>query len=108
MKKVKLKLSWDELDAIKCFIDDSIGKRPAGLPHAFKWQWTLVQSVMIRWSLSLHQRLAFRRQKPFTVTLDVTTASAFMLFFGWDEQPVTTYLGISVLKVQRAIDQQFA
>lgn len=108
MKKVKLKLKWDELKAVHDYIQDSIGKRPEGLPRAYQWQWILVQSVMIAWSMKLMQKLVFKKPNPFTLNLDLPTASAFMLFFGWNEHEVTTYLGITVLKIQQEIQKQLA
>lgn len=107
MKQVKIyKLSWDELNAVNSFITDSIGQRPEGLPNNAKWIWRLTQSVMIQWSMRLQQKLVFRKPTPFTITLDLPTASAFMLFFGWEKQEVTTFLGITVFKIQNEIERQ--
>ena len=108
MKKVKLKLKYDELQALYDFIQSSVGVYPAHLPKSYVWTWRLVQSVMILWSLKLQQKLVFKKQKPFTMSLDIPTASAFMLFFGWDDTNPATYFGNTVIRIQNEIQQQLA
>ena len=108
MKKVKLKLKYDELQAIHDFIQSSIDEYPSHLPKSYVWQWRLTQSVMLLWSLKLRQKLVFKKATPFTLSMDVPTASAFMLFFGWDDQNPATYLGNTVMRIQQKIQQQFA
>jgi len=107
MKKVTLKLSWDEMNTLSVYIDSTINQYPEELPKAYKWQWRLVQSVMILWSIKLKQKCVFKKSTPFKLSLDVPQASAFMLFFGWNaDMKITTHLGITVLKIQNEINQQ--
>ena len=110
MKKVKLKLKWDELNAIHQYIQANVLGWPEGLPNGYVWQWRLVQSVIAMWDSKLQQKLYFRKPKPFVFSMDVASACAFMLFFGWNKADINPadYLGNLVIRIQNEIQQQLA
>lgn len=106
MKKVKLKLTWDELNAIHLFLNDNIGKELPGLPPKWMWSWRMATAVMDKWNVKLASKLHFKKSKPFTFSIDIATASAFMLFFGWDGKGEVNFLINTVIKIQNEIDKQ--
>ena len=106
MKKVKLKLKYDEVHALQEYIVAHANQTPADLPKAYKWQWRMIQAVVITWAVKVQSRIAFRQAKPYSITLDAPTACAFMLYFGWTS--ADNYLEFVVLRIQAIIDQTYA
>jgi hypothetical protein len=106
MKKVKLKLKYDELHALQSFIVAHAHQVPAGLPKTFKWQWRMIQALVIAWAIKIQARIVFKQAKPYSITLDAPTACAFMLYFGWTD--ANNYLEFVVQRIQAVIDQAYA
>jgi hypothetical protein len=106
MRKVNLKLSWDQMNALSQYIDSTVDDYPIDWDINDVWYWRLVQSVMLLWSIKLKQKCVFRKTTLFRMSLDAPTACAFIEFFSWSDLKVTSHLGITVLKIQQQIQEQ--
>lgn len=107
MKKVKLKISSGEINIVNEYLTDTIGQRPKGLSDTHKLTWRIVEELMMKLNFKLLSKQNFELDKKTTIRLNVQTACAFILYFGWRPEPDDSpYLVNTVIRIQNEIKEQ--
>ena len=104
MKKVKLKLKFNELEAIHADLFNSV-KIGKVLRH---YEHRLQASTLTELYMKLAPKILFRSDKPVTITLTVPQACALVLHVNQFQRNATTYLDNIYLRIATEIDQQLA
>ena len=87
MKKVKLKLKYDELAAMYADLFNNVVPN-----NARGYQTRLMVAVLTKFYMHIGPKIHFRTSKPVALTLDMPTACALMLWIYHRERSAAEYL----------------
>lgn len=104
MKKVKIKLSWDQLDTL----DKSMALAIPVLSDNPIFGDKLVAAVLAQWREKLAKKLVHINPKPISLTLDAPVAMALMCYgsFMHDPKRSPTYLDAILINISHEINKQ--
>ncbi len=105
MKKVKLKINNNELLAIATDLKHNLPIEADATDTQTDWGKRVAIGVLTKWNHKMIGRLQFHKAK-YSITLDATTASAFMKFYECNPFPIFTLIGNAVHTIKNEINQQ--
>ena len=102
MKKIKITLTWDEMNAM---LNDMLARVDTlGATYEYK----LAMSVLMEWCIQLQPKLMFRKHKPFKLQMKVSTAIALILFILSQQRDASIWLDNVYIRLNNTIQQQLA
>lgn len=103
MKKIKLKLKFDELNVVYGDLFNNV------VPNKGKgYQHMLMVAVLTKFYMQIATRMTFRIEKKVALTLDMPTACALMMWIYSIDRNPADYLGHVYIKISIEIEKQLA
>jgi len=103
MKKIRIKLKYDELNAVSnritFFIQNTNFKKP---------DTKMIMALLMQFNMNQQKRLFLEFSKPVIVSFDIPTACAFVIFCGWQHFDASKYEENVLIKINNQLQQQLA